>query len=214
MSSPFEERYQHILRNNITPLLKDRMFARRGGTYFRRLDPLAWVIDIQRSQFNDSTASEFTANCGVSVRGVMSIYAGKESSSPRLWDCSIIVRLGLLSEDRLDKWWRLTNEDDQGVVDAEIGGDIVLRLRRDGLPFLERFHTLDDVVTFLLTPRTAANRHGPTSRLISLVHAGIIAHLRGDLGQREALFSEAETLESKARIDSTVRIVRARMETA
>lgn len=193
MASPYEKRIQSILLNYVTPYLHERGFTRDKNCYSRKLDELTWVIEVERSGFNDPTQARFTANCSVFVPGVVSRYLGKEDPvRPSYPDSVLHSRLGWLAEDQLDTWWTLSIVDEASQVDAEIGGDIVERLRQDGLPFLQQFQTRTEVLDFLVEPRKESDRRiDPGEGTTSLVYASILSLLMGNEARSHALWDKA-----------------------
>ena len=218
MASPFDARLQSILKGYVTPLLKDQGFVRKGGVYYRALDELTWLVEIERSSLNDPTQSTFTVTCGVFVPGLVSIYVPvQEPSRPKYPHCALFARLGLLSEANMDVWWDLTATDTPSA-DIDIGLDIRRRLVKDGLPFLDRFHTRREVLDFLLAPRRECDRGiwPPSSRLhpehdgIRLMYTAILCHILGDQAQSDAILDAAQA-DAKYGFEKTVAAVRRRI---
>jgi len=200
MASQYEKRLQSILKTYVTPYLHEHGFTRDRNYYSHKLDELTWVIEVERSGFNDPTQARFTIACGVFIPGVVSRYVGKEDPTrPSYPDCTLFSRLGWLASDQLDTWWTLSIVDDAPRVDAEIGRDIIERLGRDGLPFLHRFQTRVEVLDFLIGPRDKRDRRiDPGEGAIPLIYASILSLLMGDEAHSHALWDKAVEAAAKA----------------
>jgi hypothetical protein len=214
MASPFEPRLQSILRNAVTPLLKGQRFIKSRSIYTKALDGVTWVINVQRSIYNTKDQMSFTLNCGISVPGVMEIYAGRKQPSIANV-CIVSARIGMLAEQHLDTWWDMKPVEDSQDIDADIGIDIAHRLAEHCLPFLERFQTVSDVIDFLLSARCERDRPiDPQSDSIQFIYAGIILHLIGDSTRSEECFKAAAEAEARSRLEPIVPIIRSRIESA
>jgi hypothetical protein len=121
--------------------LKDKGFTKRGATFNRAIgDGLVHVIQVQRGQ--RTLQGQLTVNLGTYVPEVAEMQYGEPP--PRFVVeplCCVRTRLGVLGPERNDVWWP--------VAGAAVAVDVVDRLQRDGLPFLARFASRDDVVTRL-----------------------------------------------------------------
>jgi len=194
--SPFDTRLQAILSKFVKPLLKESGFARTGDTYVRKQDELSWLIDVQKSRYNDGTQASFTLNCGVYVPGVLSRYGlAPEPSRPKVYHCVVSARVGMLSKEHLDIWWTLTAVEDAAFTDAKIGREVARRLVEHVLPFLQRFSSRAEVMNFLLMPRKDCEEYvEPRDRATSLIYAAILSLILGDRAQCEAIMNMAAVL--------------------
>ena len=174
------QRLKAIVNDFVAPATVTAGFRRRANVYLRELSDLTWLIDIQESRWNSDDDVQFTINCGVYVPGATSIYNNRsESRRIDMTDCCVHTRVGMLAHDRLDKWWVLRSVD-AGNVDSGIGEDIVLRLTRDVIPFLNRFVTTDNVLTFLTNSRDDKDRYiWPREPVACLCFAACIAASKG-----------------------------------
>jgi hypothetical protein len=213
MASPYEKRIQSILGAYITPYLHEQGFARDGNKYSLKLAELTWLIEIERSGFNDSTQARFTVDCCVFVPGVVSRYLGKgDPARPGYPDCVLHSRLGWLAEDRLDTWWTLSTIDNAPQIDAEVGRDIVERLGRDGLPFLHRFRARANVLDFLVESRKERDLGvDPREGTVSLAYASILSLLMCDEAQSHALWDKAVLAAAKGPLESLMPTIQRRV---
>ncbi len=149
MAKIFDSRLNSILKMEVTSLLKDLGFRKKQLIYACPVDGLSWLIDIQKSQWNDQEEAHFTVNCGVYVPGVLSIYANmSEPSTPKIEHCSFSVRIGMLIPEKKDLWWRLAVNDFEST-DSEIAQDLRSKIENVILPFLGKFKSVMDVAAFL-----------------------------------------------------------------
>jgi hypothetical protein len=192
------QRMEATLQEWVTPILAAEGFRKRKNVYERRFSEMAWVVDIQWGQFKNAVDADWTLNCGVFVEGVTSAYFDRpDPKQAQLLDCCIQTRVGMLSQGRTDKWWRLQSSDEAATVDQQIGEDVSSRIRADCLPFLKRFLTSNDVLDFLVAPRKKELQHvWPQSKAIAFSYAAAIAsHLKN---QREMeAFLQSAIEESK-----------------
>ncbi|MBV9852549.1 MAG: DUF4304 domain-containing protein [Armatimonadetes bacterium] len=181
MISALEERFKTVIHEALTSTLTPQGFRRRGRVYVRRLEDLAWMMDVQRSRYNTREEIQFTINCGVYVPHVLSTYLGlPEPISPTSVDCCISARIGMLSEDRLDKWWTLRDQA-QAPEDEQAALDVRKRITRHVLPFLERFPSTREVAVYLERPRPRnEGRVSPHTEAMAFGCAGIVHLLRGE----------------------------------
>ena len=205
MVSPVELRLNKIIQNVIEPSLNVYSFKKNRDVYVHDRKELSWLIDIQRSRWNDIAKTEFTLNGGVFVPRVISIYINKlEPKKISLKDCCIHARIGMLADDKLDKWWTLTSGDDI-VVDDAIGNDIKRRIECNIMPFLERLETLDDVIEFLKGPRQNEDRYvWPQSDAICLAYVAIIYSILGEFKKSEAAFDSAVKAAQNSPVESVI----------
>jgi len=157
-------------------LLKPRSFLRQKDVWNRRVQSIVDVIDIQISKVDDSA----TVNAGVLDREVYTIAWGREP--PELIEqphCTIGVRIGALRDDRLDKWWRLG--DDNSVA------DLVGNVEAHVLPFLEYMHTREAMKQWLIETEVTRKRYP-----LPIISLAILECLSGDFAQGCKLLAEIQ----------------------
>ena len=198
MASPFAQRVSAILRSGLTPLLRSHGFRKHGQVYVSERGDVLWIVDVQKSRWNDGTEAQFTINGGVYVPGVVSAYSRRpEPSIPKLVDCCLSVRIGMLDDSKLDKWWKVTASDaPEDAVDEQISTEIRDRVGNHLLPFLQRFESSVEVAEFLegpmnsatcsVSPRSLAQRHAYASLIY--LRLGNTAKARSEIDEavREA----------------------------
>ena len=182
MAREFDKRFKAILKQWITPTLKERGFVKQRGSVYERLGAgVKWYVGVQRERWTTRKMSDFTLNCGVYVPGYWALYGnGSEPSRIEPASCCLQARVGMLEEDKSERWWELHPEDDTASVDRAIGKDVLSRLKRHVLPFLERFQSPQDVLRFLEEPRPPEYKYvDPRVEAAALCEAAVLAALLG-----------------------------------
>jgi len=118
-------------------LLKPLGFSRHKGIWNRRTGSFVDVVDVQVSKANDA----MTINAGV-LHPEVHRKCWAAEAPPVIEEplCTVRARIGQLVEDK-DLWWQLH--------DGGAGNDVVEKLNRYVLPFLERMHSIDAMEKFL-----------------------------------------------------------------
>lgn len=209
----FDSRLTSILKSGFTPLLKEIGFKKIRSSYVRDLDDLKWLIDVQKSLWNDSEEAQFTLNCGAYIPGVISTYSPRvtEPPVPKLEHCSCYARIGSLTSEKKDLWWKLTDSDSE-QVDRKIAADLQNKLETKIVPFLQNFSTAIDVADFLC--RSVANKDKrifPLAANQRLAYAGIIYWKQGDTQGARRILDSAVEVSKKSPIEGIVVTVRDRL---
>lgn len=113
---------------------------RRGQLYIRDRDHVFHMVDIQYSRWNDAAKASFTLNAGIYVPGVTSTFRKRpDPEKPKPSDCCISVRVGMLTHEKHDLWWELSESSDhQSEVRV---GEQISRIIRETIRRGERFST-------------------------------------------------------------------------
>ena len=157
--TPLSKRFRDILNRGVNATLRARGFRKTRCVFRAKCHHVSWLVNAQRSRWNNAKHLEFTLNCGIYIPGVVSRYnSTHEPIEPNLKDCCLSARVGLLGESRLDKWWLLTLSDSEQEADETIISELNGYLEHAILPFLTGFRSEVDVTEFLTAPSTAANR--------------------------------------------------------
>ncbi len=149
MSTSLEGKFKTILASSITPVLSNAVFKKTGRTFRRELEQLTWIIEFQVRNRTNPDLLDFTINGGIFVPNVVSTYTPRaEPKRPTESDCTLTFRIGMLREDRLDKWWAIDKETSTEQMSA-IGTEVRSRIEDEMLPFLAKFENPGDVVAAL-----------------------------------------------------------------
>ena len=183
VASVFETRFNNIVREAVTEPLAPHGFRKRGRVFLRRLDELAWVIEVQRSRHNTSRETDFMVECGVYVPRVLSLYVQgiSEPFSPTALSCCIRVGIEMLVEGRADGTWILHDPPHSVGEDRQILGDVRGLMIHHALPFLQGFPSTLEVAHYLERPRShGEQRISPGTYGMALGCAGIVRLMRGE----------------------------------
>lgn len=212
MSSPFDSRLTKILGLSITPLLKAEGFSKNRKCYHRKHETLTWVIELQKSRWNDQQQMQFTLNCGIYIPGVISTYINRsEPKNPEIPFCCITVRVGMLQQDHLDKWWTLSVDQDE-ATDQLIEQELHLAVTNNLLPFLSKFKGMDDVLSYLEKPRPESERYvSPIDEVQSRIYLAILYWLKGNQQNSQENLQAAEQAAVGKPIEEAVINLRARI---
>ena len=119
--------------------LKPRGFRRVGRIFNRTTqDGLVQVVHvwIRRAEFSGG----FTVTVGVCVPEVAQALRGRDPKGVLgPYHCTLLVSLGRLGPEKCDLWWR-------NAAAAEVVPEILQRLKRDALPYLERHASRDAIL--------------------------------------------------------------------
>lgn len=184
MASVLKQRLSRILKDGPTALLLPLGFRKEGLVYRMTHEEVAWIVDVQTSRWNDAHEVHFTINGGVYAPGVVSSYLRKaDPTTPKLADCCISVRIGMLDQCKLDKWWIISTSDRvPDEVDARISAEMCNQVEELLLPFLARFTSLLEVAEFLGEPVVERTRFvAPQAAEQRYAYAGL---LYSQLGER------------------------------
>jgi hypothetical protein len=148
---------------------KEKGFRKKGGTFNRvTADGLTHVINVQKGQ--SSLQGQFTLNLGIYV---------PEVARTEPWNVAkdFVTETSCCIRRRLSgAWWKT---DDPAAIP-----DVLTRLERDGLPFLEQFGSRDAILRELASPELRENMNGN----MQLVRAIILAE-RGELAAVKTLLT-------------------------
>jgi Domain of unknown function (DUF4304) len=181
-----KNRVKDVLQQSLTVALKDRGFKKSGALYTHEAGNVTRMVEVQRSRWNDQDEVSFTLNCGIHVPGVTSIFRGNpEPKRPKMADCCISVRVGMLGASKLDIWWKLSANDDP-AQDVQVAEEIASVTTSLVLPFLDRLQSAEQVAQFLsrdrgprdefVEPRAPALRHAYAAVLWARLGAIEMAH--------------------------------------
>lgn len=217
MTAVFKQRIDGILAAGLTPLLRSRGFRKRGTLYVADHGEVSWLVDVQNSRWNANDEAQFTVNGGVYVPGVVSGYSLRPKPAvPKMVDCCLSVRIGMLDESRVDKWWKITPLDrPEEVVDEGIAIEVRRHVEFLLLPFLERFESAAAVAEFLerptdratglVAPQSSPQRHAYASLIYSKLGNSAKARKEIEQAVREAEGTPIEGVIKRVRIDLDLR---------
>lgn len=200
-----KNRVNEILRQSISDILKHRGFQKQGMLYVRRLGDVLHMIEVQRSRWNDTTRQSFTLNCGVYVPGVTSAFRNTtDAERPKLTDCCISVRVGMLRTPWHDIWWEISNNDGADK-DAEIRGEIASIVTESALPFVERFPSEKEIIHFLTTEHIGSDKLvEPCAEGFQFSYAALLWRRLGEIHKCSMCLEEAKQRSKKTPLETVV----------
>ncbi|WP_081426529.1 DUF4304 domain-containing protein [Sorangium cellulosum] len=188
-----KNRINKIIHEALSGALTPYGFKQRGDDYIRRIGDVSHVVNTQRSRWNEGNRVSFTLNCGVHVSHVTSTFRNlPEPAQPKLTDCCISVRIGMLTASRLDIWWELGDSDDTDEH-TKVQRDVAMRTTDSMIPFLGRFESEHQVADFLSSTCTGADELvDPRAQALRMAYAAVIWRKLGDADRCSACIEEAE----------------------
>ena len=122
---------------HVAPFLRMAGFRKKAHNFWRDVERVVDVLTIQKSQWNDADDARFTVNLGLYWPSVQAtIGRTAKAMPPKEYDCIVSTRLGPLFDEGRDFWWQVQPDSDVDLM----GADVVEKLRKYGLSWLERGH--------------------------------------------------------------------------
>ena len=115
-------------------LLKPQGFRKTASLFSRDSSDVVHLIGVQGSTSNTKEESRITVNAAVFVPALVDEESW-EPKKPSIWGAHWHARLGYLSPEHTDLWWRIADEGQAAHVAEDIGA----RVLAYALPALARF---------------------------------------------------------------------------
>ncbi|MDP2174127.1 DUF4304 domain-containing protein [Methylicorpusculum sp.] len=177
--------YKRLL-NLIDPVLKEYGYSRKGNTYYIELNGNWGLINFQKSQKSNSSCVIFTINIGVSLKDLVKFFTPEKAiEKPTIEDCHWRQRIGLLFENRQDKWWSVT---EQTLVD-ELARELNEHLRNTVIPEIERHISNEKLLKLWQSGQSIGLTE--TQRLINL---SVLLKLSGSNDQLELIIQNLKNI--------------------
>src|SRR5690606_26141510 len=125
---------RHITTGGVATLLEPLGFKRQGVHFWRETHGLTQAVHFQASQWGTKSEGSFTINLGISSPILYFAFTGKEppkNPATALWP--INLRLGQLTPENLDRWWRMSSPSDFALAEAEAAA----ALERYAIPYFD-----------------------------------------------------------------------------
>jgi|HubBroStandDraft_4_1064222.scaffolds.fasta_scaffold04132_2 hypothetical protein len=112
----------------LAPLLRKDGFKKRGTTFYQIGPESNRLVVVQSSQWNTSSSSRFTIELGLYFPAIDAVVKqiwtkpGAERWVPKIYNCQLRKRIGLLLPVHRDFWWTVvpsSNANDLAVVLAD-----------------------------------------------------------------------------------------------
>lgn len=193
-------------------MLKEQGFKKSQLTFTRQLENIAFLIDIQKSRWNDKNEAQFTLNIGIYVPGVFSTYINNaEPTKVKIEHCTCYIRLGMLASNPKDIWWKLS-QTDSFEIDNQVNQELIEKLNDLVFPFFSKFESSLDVAKFLASDLGKEfNQLFPLSKAQRLAYSAIIYFKLGEKNKSNELFTIACNISRKSPIEEIINKLKLRV---
>lgn len=204
--SPLQARRNALIKNWLTPYLRDRGFTKKGHVYTRSVTDVVHIVDVQQESYNKDEAVSFALNVGVYIPGVLA--RARDGKDPeKLFAAVGIVhtRPGQVVIPKRTSWWYVNATDDPSK-DHEIGRDLQSTVEEGAFRrFFDRFQNKRAVAEFHLAPREKADQQiDPRCESRAVVYAGIIWDQLGEYDKCRAAMARAAELAQGKRLEADI----------
>ena len=140
--SDISKRIDAIIREGLAPLLKKEGFKKKARNFYREYEDRIEVINVQASKWNEGAEGQFTVNVGVYYPEIAEVTdAIPVKGMPKEYDCTIRERIGLLTPEKKDEWWKI----DSSTNDYEVSERVSKQVKVLCIPWLARMSSLNEV---------------------------------------------------------------------
>jgi hypothetical protein len=130
--------YARVVVGQMQVVLRPAGFRRQVKSFTAERDETVLLVQLQGSERSTASDAALTVNLGVFSRALQA-HGERGLSSIAGYTCHWWQRIGFVSPDHSDRWWRV-----HGPVSAvEAGAEIAALLKLYGLPALERLSSTD-----------------------------------------------------------------------
>ncbi|MEO7310252.1 MAG: DUF4304 domain-containing protein [Chitinophagaceae bacterium] len=149
MKTDTEQYFDTIIKDCFQTILKPLGFKKKGNNFYRQLQELGQIINIQKSSFYSKDHISFTINTGLFIPEYwLTFYTyhnGDIPVYPTESSCAIRQRIGKLKYNGIDKWFELNTSIDIAELKKEITDNVLNYI----VPYFERTKTKEDVLNLL-----------------------------------------------------------------
>ena len=145
MKTDTQIKFDTIVKEGFTPVLKPLSFKKKALNYYRRLAEVGHIINIQKSSYGDRDNIKFRVNLGVfEPRFWAGSHIGQLPDYPTEPVCLIRKTINDL-RGRKDLWYEIHNYTDEQKLIKEIQEDIQQYI----LPFFDQFDSVEKILSAL-----------------------------------------------------------------
>jgi len=149
MKSEIEQEFETIIKNCFQTVLKPLGFKKKGNNFYRKLQDLGQIVNVQKSKFNSKEHISFTINTGLFIPEFWLIFYNYQGKSvpdyPTEPECTIRQRIGKLKYNNLDKWFEIDNNSDFSKLNHELNDSVVNFI----IPYFEKTKTKNNIIQLL-----------------------------------------------------------------
>ncbi|MDO4880087.1 MAG: DUF4304 domain-containing protein [Capnocytophaga sp.] len=145
MKTETQIKFDTILKEGFTSVLKPLSFKKKAQNYYRQLPEVGHIINIQKSSYGNSDNIKFRINIGIfEPKFYLEEYdfkrTGQVPDYPTEPDCLIRKTINDLC-NRNDLWYEVDDTTDEQVLISEMQ----MNVQQYILPFLEGLNSLDKI---------------------------------------------------------------------
>lgn len=109
------------LIKEITPLLKQMGFNKKGNSFYLELGKNYGIVNFQKSRDSTMDVNKFTINFGIysDVLGQL-LYDYNSSAKPVVEQCHWAARVGSFMPDSTDYWWNVNTSDNLSSITSTV----------------------------------------------------------------------------------------------
>ena len=145
MKTDTQIKFDTIVKEGFTPVLKPLSFKKKALNYYRRLAEVGHIINIQKSSYGDRDNIKFRVNLGVfEPRFWAGSHIGQLPDYPTEPVCLIRKTINDL-RGRKDLWYEIHNYTDEQKLIKEIQEDIQQYI----LPFFDQLDSVEKILSAL-----------------------------------------------------------------
>jgi len=148
MKTVTEQNFDVIIKDCFQAILKPLGFKKKGNNFYRRLQDLGQIINIQKSSFYSKEHISFTINTGLFIPEYWLIFYsyhnGEIPDYPTEPVCAIRQRIGKLKYN-IDKWFDIESATDIIELKKEMTDSVLNYI----VPYFERTKSKADVLQLL-----------------------------------------------------------------
>ena len=145
MKTDTQIKFDTIVKEGFTPVLKPLSFKKKALNYYRQLSEVGHIINIQKSSYGDRDNIKFRVNLGVfEPRFWAGSHIGQLPDYPTEPVCLIRKTINDL-RGRQDLWYEIHNYTDEQKLIKEVQEDIQNHI----LPFFDQFDSVEKILSAL-----------------------------------------------------------------
>lgn len=154
-----DKKFRRIVADGVAPPLRARGFRRKGLRFTKDINAkIIWVVDFEHSTWSERGKKSFSLQFGAFVPGFHDVHAfRRDPNDPRARErlsapgCPLPGLLGHVGGDPHSPWLELGVDSSDDEI-QRLSEHMRMRIETYVLPWLARFHTLDDIVKALKGP--------------------------------------------------------------
>ena len=159
MKTVTEQNFEIIIKDCFQTILKPLGFKKKGNNFYRQLQDLGQIINVQKSSLYSKDHISFTINTGLFIPEYwLTFYTYQNGTIPDYPTepiCAIRQRIGKLKYN-IDKWFDLDPSTDIAALKNETIDNILNHI----LPYFEKAKTKAGIIQLLQDENTPLDKFG------------------------------------------------------